>query len=1635
MSFPQQDANNQLNQRIAALSPQQRLLLEQLKRKQVTATNLSIQPRSTDEKLPLSLAQERLWFLHQIDPENPAYNIAIAWELQGNLNISILLKSLQAIIQRHETLRTAFVSDSGKAYQEIISVIHLSLPVIDLQSLSKKQQEDTAKKIALQEASQPFDLQQAPLLRVKLIRLATDKFTLLLTLHHIIADGWSRGILMRELVKNYQAFIAKQKLSLPELSIQYGDFVLWQQKWLQGEEMKMQLAYWEQQLADLPKLELPTDYPRKPIQMYKGATVSELFPRSLLEDLKILSQKQGVTLFMLLLAAFKVLLHRYCHQDDIVLGVPSANRNRSEIEALIGFFVNTLALRTDLSGNPSFEVFLQRVKTTAAGAFRHQDIPFAKVVEALQPERDLSHNPLVQVMFQVQNEAYQLQNDFSLELELPGLQIQQSWVDTGATKFDLSCHLVERSGGLLVAVEYCTDLFEQQTIIRMIQHLRVLLEAIVVNPQQYLSELPILTERERQQILVEWNQTRVDYPKKWVHQIFEAIVEQTPENIAVICGQQTFTYGELNNRANQLAHYLIRLGITKESLVGIYLERSPELIVALLGVLKAGGAYIPIDVKLPQDRIIYMLRDAQPSLILTTNNLQTHLPEYPGQVLCLEQDLEQDWSAIIANPVNLVSGNNLAYVIYTSGSTGKPKGTMLTHKGFANYLNWAINTYPVTQGTGTAVQSSISFDATITSLYTPLLVGQAVVLLPEAEEIEALSNALNSSTNFSLLKLTPAHLTILSQILPQQSLVGHPKALIIGGEALTQQHLEFWHTYSPQTKLINEYGPTETVVGCCIYDATVNATKKTTINSQKTSSSNIPIGRPIANTQLYILDRYLQPVPIGVPGELYIGGDGVARGYLNRPELTAEKFIPNPFSPSPLRRDTINRVSTHSKLYKTGDCARYLGDGTIEYLGRLDNQVKIRGFRVELGEISAALETHPQVKAAIVILRNDIPNHSRLVAYVVAEVVDEVVAGVVTNKESLDLRSYLATKLPIYMLPSAFIWLDNLPLTSNGKIDLKKLPTPDIHQNQNQNHNQNQNQNQNQPRTPTEEILIQIWTELLGCDVGINDNFFERGGDSILSIQMVAKANQAGIKLTPKLLFQHQTIAELAGIIQVNPWESVEQGVISGKVTLTPIQHWLFEQNLHNLHHYNQGVFLEVEPNLQINSLKQAIEKLLQHHDILRARFFLEEGKWQQDIRESIDVYPDIYLDTHPLTVVDLAELPENQQKKFMESTASQPQSSLDLTKGELMRVVLFQLGNNQSHRLLIIIHHLIIDGVSWRILLEDLVNAYFHRELPAKTTSFQEWSQKLLDYAQSDKITRELETWLKILPKESPSLPLDLQDFSFSSNKNSLNNNTIASEAQINVHLNVKQTRALLEEVPKAYQTQINDVLLTALVQSFSQWTKQDSLLVDLEGHGREDLFENVNISRTVGWFTSLFPVYLKLNKSLNDNSNLGNNLKYIKEQLRQIPNKGIGYGVLRYLGSEINKCLTLQALPQSAISFNYLGKLDVFDSQSWIHGLAKESLGYSSNPENNRSHVLNITCWIAQEELQFQWRYSRNLHHQGTIEGLAQEFIRRLEALIQHCQLPESGGFTPSDFAGAKLNQQQLDQFITKLKQPKKR
>jgi amino acid adenylation domain-containing protein/non-ribosomal peptide synthase protein (TIGR01720 family) len=1543
--------------------------------------------------LPVSFAQERVYFIQQLAPESSAYQFQATLRFHARLNIAVLQQCLNEIVLRHEIFRTTYPAVNGRLFQVIHPHQPISFTVIDLQSFPEAERETEAQRLVEAEVQKPLDLNQLPLVRWVLLKLSDQEHLLLHIEHHMVHDGWSFNVFLGELVELYQAFSLGNPSPLTEPLLQFADFAYWQRQWVKSQEAQAQLAYWQQKLSgSSPLLELPLDRPRPAEQTYNGNQIRVELPIGLCESLRVLSRQEGVTLFMTMLATFLVMLHRYTGQDDLCVGTAVANRRMHEIEKLIGMIVNNLVLRTDLSGNPTFRELLGRVRSCTMEAYANEDLPFDKVVEVLKPIRNLSHNPLFQVMFSFHDSPMP-------DLSLPGLDISlHEPISNKSAKFDLDFLVIPRfeqrvqngsktgAKGITLVLEYNSDLFDAATIQRMLEEYQNLLEGIVTNPEQHLGELPLLTQAE-QQLLAEWNQTHRDYPETdCIHKLFAAQVELTPQAIAVEQDGQQLTYRELSDRANKIAHYLQSLGVKPETLVGICVDRSLEMIVGLLGILKAGGAYVPLDPAYPKERLADILEDTQLGILLTQERFQPQLPDYTGKTICLDTD----WSVIAqhstANPISDIQLHNLAYIIYTSGSTGKPKGVMIEHRSLINFVMAATHEYGINAADRILQFASICFDTSIEEIFPCLLVGATLVLRTE--------QMLHSSDEFwrccrewqlTILDLPTAYWhQLVAELNPQDGRIpASLKIVIIGAEEAQLEKVKHWHTtvaHLPNPpQLFNSYGPTE-------------ATVITTLHRLNSSAAtSVAIGTPISNAQVYVLDQYLQPVPIGVPGELHIGGAGLARGYWQRPELTAEKFIQNPIA-----------YATCDRLYKTGDLARFRADGTLEYLGRVDNQVKIRGFRIELGEIETTLRQHPQVFQAIVIAREDIPGQKRLVAYVVPHQ---------PQPTTDELRHFLKQKLPNYMVPSAFVLLEALPMTPNQKVDYRALPTPEF--------SRTVEDKFVAPRTLAEEKLAAIWSEILRLEkVGIHDNFFELGGDSILSIQIISRANQAGIQIAPKQLFKYQTVAELAAVAGITRSVKAELGLVTGKVVLTPIQQWFFEQKLSEPDYFNQSALLEVPPELTHEQLQQIVQQLLLHHDALRLRFVQEGEHWQQinaAAQESI-----------PLSVIDLSYLSPEGQETAMNTADAELQASMNLSTGAIARVALFRLGNNQPDRLLFIIHHLAVDGISWRILLEDLATAYQQIsrgeaiKLPPKTTSFQYWSDRLTEYGQSEAIATELDYWLNESNFKVSSLPVDYPSGE--------GDNTIASTATVSLSLSEEQTRTLLQDVPSAYNTQINDVLLTALVQSFAQWTGKRSLLVDLEGHGREDLFEDVDLSRTVGWFTTLFPVYLQLQEV----DLPGEALKLVKEQLRRIPNRGIGYGVLRYLNENAAIRTKLQALPQAQVSFNYLGQFDQVLRASDVLGSAKEFKAEQSLL-NKRSHLLGVSGFIRAGRLEMTWAYSEKVHQRTTIERLALGFMEALKTLIAHCQSEESQGYTPSDFSAAKLNQQQLDKFLSKINKDK--
>ncbi|MFN6478154.1 non-ribosomal peptide synthetase [Nostoc sp. DedQUE07] len=1325
------------------------------------ATNTDLSPIKVDrpQNLPLSFGQEQIWLLNQLEPDNPFYNEQAALKLHGQLNVVALEQSLNKIISRHEALRTNFDTINEQPVQVIADSLILSLPIIDLTDLPESEKAIACQQLATAETTRPFALANSPLIRASVLKLTEVEHVLLITIHHIVFDGWSMGVIMRELATIYSALSNNLSPELPELPIQYADFAIWQRQWLQAEILETQLDYWKQLLKNAPTLlELPTDRPRPAIQTFRGALYSVELSNQLSQAVANFTRQEGATLFMTLFAAFATLLYRYTGSDDILVGTPIAKRDRLELEGLIGFLVNTLVLRTDLSGNPTFQQLLNRVRQLTLLTSAHPDLPFEELVKALQPQRDLSHTPLFQVMFVLENAPMS-------EVEFTGLSVSPLATERTIAKFDLTLFIKNTTSGLATVWQYNTDLFDAPTIERMAGHFVTLLESIVTNPQQQISQLPLLTQAQQRQLLVEWNDTQTEYPKdKSIHQLFEEQVKRTPNAVAVEFGNQQLTYQQLNYRANQLAHYLKSLGVEADVLVGLCVERSLEMVVGLLGILKAGGAYVPLDPEYPTERLSFMLEDAQVSVLLTQQSLQERLPQHQAKLVCLDTDWQQISQSGQDNFIPGVQATNLAYVIYTSGSTGQPKGVALNQLALCNLILWQLQNTTISTGAKTLQFAPISFDVSFQEIFTTWFSGGKLFLITEElrRDPVALLGFLQQKSVERLFVPFVA-LQQLAEVAVDSELVNsHLREIITAGEQLQiTPAISGWLGKLTDCTLHNHYGPSESHV----------ISTFTLANSIENWPLLPPIGRPIANTQIYILDKCLQPVPVGIPGELYIGGVSLARGYLNRRELTQEKFISNPFE-----------KAVGSRLYKTGDLARYLPDGNIEYLGRIDNQVKIRGFRIELGEVEAVLSQYGDVQASCAIVREDTPGDTctersrskRLVAYVVAHQNCTLAIS--------ELRQFLKAKLPEYMVPNAFVMLDSLPLTPSGKVDRRALPAPDV--------DSSNSDKFVAPRTPIEELLAQIWAQVLKVEqVGVYDNFFELGGHSLLATQLVSRIrNIFKVELPLRELFAKTTVAELAQAIEqlqqqilrltstpapssevemLGTSRSVQEIELSAPPILPrannsdlPLSYaqqrlWFLDQLEPNSALYNLPIALRLVGNVNQAALEQSLQEIIHRHEALRTNFVTVNGKPSQIIQTQTN---------WTLSVLEWQYLPPGEQEiatqQLIQQQAIQP---FELASVALLWATLVVLSETE-HILLVCMHHVVSDAWSIGVFIQELAalySAYSQGQpspltpLPIQYADFALWQRNWL---QGDVLQSQLSYWQQQL-KDAPallSLPTD---------------------------------------------------------------------------------------------------------------------------------------------------------------------------------------------------------------------------------------------------------------------------------------
>jgi amino acid adenylation domain-containing protein/non-ribosomal peptide synthase protein (TIGR01720 family) len=1512
----------------------------------------------------LSPQQRRLWSLHPAGDIGP-YRALCAVLIEGELDRERVKEALEDVVSRHEILRTTFhhlpglgvpvqaVNDGGIDWK----------PERDLRGLSTDEQFSMLDSCFEEAKRSGFEYADGRLLKASLIALAPLRSVLILGLPSVCSDGAGIRNLVREIGRSYLAAMENGREAAEPM--QYADTAEYLAQLLESEETEPGREYWQKYYFLNPgELKLPDQNRGDQEGAFEPAVFVLPIESSRLVRIKDAVQRHGATLEAFLLCCWQSLLWRLTGQREFLIGAYFDGRRLEGLEGLPGLFGRCLPFHAQCSTQSTFKDILNQTDRLLKQFGEWQD--YFSHEQFFGGAGGLSFFP---VCFEFENFAPEHPAGGA------GFSIFKHYVCLDRFNIKLSC--VNRADHLSLELHYDPRLFSRSYAEYLASQLDTLLADAAARPAMTIDQLELLGDDVKRRLVTSFNETSVQYVKdKPVHEKVTEQAEKRLDEIAVIDGDQTLTYRELNARANRLAHYLQSLGVGPDVLVGLCLEPSRDMVVAILGILKAGGAYVPLDHSHPRERQDVILEDLKARVLITRRQFAAQISSRVEHLLILEEESARIGQYSDRNPASRVEPDNLAYIIYTSGSTGRPKGVMIPHRGLTNYLNWCCEAYSVAEGQGAPMHSSIAFDLTVTSLFPPLLSGKPITLVDYDRAWEGLSELFRTRKDFALIKITPSHLRMLNLLMTPEEVKGIARSLVIGGEALHAEDLALWRKQAPQTRIINEYGPTETVVGCCVYE----------IDADATISGAAPIGRPIANTQIYILDERMEPVPPMITGEIYIGGAGVARGYWKRPGLTAERFLPDPFG------------DAGARLYRTGDLGRYRADGQIEFLGRADHQVKFKGYRIELGEIEAVICEHEAVQNAVVEVQEQAAE-KRLVAYVAEKAGAQLTAQV--------LQAHLKKKLPDYMVPQSYQVMERLPLTTNGKIDRQALQELGA---------------QGQvirnvyvaPRTPTEALLAKLWANALGLDrVGIYDNFFELGGDSILSIQIASRASKEGLRFPPRQIFRYSTIAKLAAVIEVATPLEAEPGGAAGFVPLTPIQRWFFEKNFADQHHWNQAIMFELKQSLDTNILEHAIQHLVMRHDALRLCFRREPAGWHQAVIDPSGI--------KQVVEVDFSGLPDDILEPTIERFASELQASLNLAEGSVLKAGVIRLGGREPDLLIIIIHHLSVDVVSWGILLDDLQSAYQQLSrgeavhLAAQSTSFKRWAERLKDYANSPALRRDLPYWLAGSQRWRGKIPTDFSD----------GLNTEASARTIWSSLTEDETTALLQEVPKAYRALINDVLLSALLQAFSWWTKADSLLVDLENHGREEIFEDVHLSRTIGWFTCIFPLLLKMGGARTPPEIL----KTVKEQVRNIPNGGIGYGLLRYLCEESGTAEQLKLLPQAEICFNYVGRAGNTMTESLLFAPVQGSIGPAHAPAALRPYLIELNGSITKGQLRVAWTYSENLHHSATIASLAEGFNRALRAVIDHSLSPNAGGHTPSDFELSGLSQKQLDDLIAEL------
>jgi amino acid adenylation domain-containing protein/non-ribosomal peptide synthase protein (TIGR01720 family) len=1560
----------------------------------------------------LSFAQERLWFIEKYEEGTNAYNISMIFKLSSDTNLEILEESIRDVVSRHEVLRTVIEEDrEGRGYQLVLDDKECPLEV---QRIRISNEEELHAELE-RSVNYIYDLSKEYPIRVSLYEISDNnkkegkEHYLSIVVHHIAFDGWSNDIFLRDLQAYYKYHWEHARglntgLDLQDLSIQYKDFSLWQRHYLSGERLEKQLAYWKDKLSGHETLNLVTDKLRPSQVDYVGHDVPFEIDEEISLNLRELAKELNVSLYSLLLSGYYLMLRTYSNQNDIVVGATVANRHYSQIEEVIGFFANTLALRTKIDSRSSIKAFIQQVGQEVIEAQLHQDLPFEKLVEELGVSKDTSRHPIFQVLFEVQSFGGMSQDHGNQQKETDLGHLLEPYTGPNpynVAKFDMSALIDDSQVALKGNFNYAVSLYKEETISGLIEtYIEILKQlANLVNRSQQqeqtkIDDIRCLSEARYHEIVEVWNETEEDYPRdKTIHELFEEQVERTPDSVAVVCEGSQLTYRELNNRASQLAHYLRnKHDIEADDLITLCLDRSEHMLIAILAVLKAGGAYVPVDPSYPDERIQYVLEDTNAKVVLTnaiykerlrnlSKNLAYRENTKPLEILAIDSSSlgEALSTQTPLNPGKKVSSANLAYVIYTSGTTGNPKGVMIDHNGVVNRIKWMDNIYPLNESDRILQKTPYVFDVSVWELLWANWYGACLVFAkPEGHKDANYILNLIHQESITISHFVPSMLNVFEDTfktnieklgINNEKPIPTLRYVFCSGEALNLNHVKKFHKILPNTEIHNLYGPTEASIDVLYYDC----------NNKKIKE--IYIGKQIHNIKAYVLDLRLAPVPLGAIGELYVGGIGLARGYLNKPDLTAERFIANPYQ---TREEAEN--GENSRLYKTGDLVRWLPDGNLEYIGRNDFQVKIRGYRIELEEIENVLSSYEGIRQSIVLVKEHVDSAGNLTG-------NKYLIGYYLSKIKLSeehILAYLQSKLPDYMVPTRLVHLEKFPLTINGKLDKKALPEIESRE----------EDNYVAPRNELERKVCEIWAEVLGLSadkVGIHDDFFKLGGDSIVSIQLVSRLRQrVGVIVSVKDIFTYRSIERLhdnvigKGLINDIKTIKAEQGILSGEVALLPIQEWFFESKFNKPDHWNQSFIIRI-PVLDLDKLQESIAKLVNHHDSFRLRYKKAEAlplsnspEVVTDIRSQYTQYYDINAKAEKLKILDIktlgaAEGSQEFEDKLQE-ILTQWQGDFNLERGPIYSIGYIYGYADGSSRLHFAFHHLMVDTISWRLLTEDLRDIYNQKALGPKGSSYRHWVDTVEEYAKTHE--SEKVYWTNILA--------DYDD-----NRDQINK-LVVSEAtrnQASLILSQEQTKQLLQESNRAYNTQVNDILLTALGLTLSEVTGIHTNYIVLEGHGREEIDGRIDITRTVGWFTTMYPVRLEVSEEL------GNSIKKVKESLRQIPNRGIGYGAL--LGYKPN------SLPR--ISFNYLGQFDKEDNlqvQNWT--IVNERSGEAVHPDNEDYNIININGLIIDGRLQFSIVSKLS---ESMTSKVSELFKHKLEEVIRYTANHSRSYLTASD------------------------